>query len=169
MINAQPAGLLSLLGLKSGLDAPKVLDDVLRLGIDVLPFYIASILRIDESGSGFSGANNNLQLYPQLLAVPQGQIRYIERASCNLSWISGPAVYLSGWLITRSSGSTYPLSAITYNPASATTGTNFAYAPYSRIKNFIMQPGDRLGVWVSSDVLSLGQVNFGIRYADFVL
>lgn len=166
MINAKPAGLLSLLGLKSGLNAPQNLSEILSITLEGLPFYIASVLKLDESATSIGASGDNILTYPVLTAVPEGQVRYIERAGVHLQWTAGAAITLSGWIVTRSSGSTYALSAAANG---IVTSSSVPVQPYCRIKQFILQPGERLGCVVTSGALSSGQLNFGIRYADFVL
>ena len=169
MINAKPAGLLSLLGLKSGLDSPRVLSELLNLTIDVLPFYIANVINFDESTPGFAGPVTNFQLYPVLTATPEGKIRYVQRASASLSFLTaslGNTASVSGWFISRPTGALAPISAITYGLVE-TIDTRLV--PYSRLKNLILQPGERLGMFVSAGVGTTAQVNFSIRYADFIL
>lgn len=166
MINSKPAGILSLLGLKSGLDAPRDLGAILQLTLESLPFYIASVLKLDESATAVGSSGDNILIYPVLAATPQGEIRYIERAGVHLQWTAGAAIVLSGWIVTRSSGSTYALSAAVNGTV---TSSSVAVQPYCRLKGLILQPGERLGCAVTSGALSAGQLNFGIRYADFIL
>lgn len=167
MINSKPGGLLSLLGLKSGLDSPQALGEVLGLTIDALRFYIANVLQIDTSGTALGASLNNNLVYPGTMpAVPTGSIRYVESASLHLQYTSGAAFSCSGWICTRQSGVTYPFISETLGVL--TSSSSFA-VPYSSLRDFILQPGDQLGAVFSSGALSVGQVNWGIRYADFVL
>lgn len=167
-IHSKPAGLLSLLGVKGG-DAPSILNDVLSLQLEALPFYIANRLQIDASGTAIAANTINLVIYPALTAVPLDSLRYIEYASAMMAITGVGAGFIQGWQVLRSNGSIYPVSAVTYGPLRSTNGLGFDLQPYSALRDFILQPGDRLGMMVSTENTITAQLNFGIRFADFIL
>lgn len=169
MINTKPAGLLSMLGIKGG-EAPAELSDVLSLQIEALPFYLAYFEKFDDSTAAIVTGSDKVVVYPALEAVPLNSLRYIIWASAMIQITAGVgAAYAQGWRLLRSNTNVPPVTATTYGHLRVTNGVGYDFQPYSNLKRLILQPGDRLGFTVSSDNNVTAQINFGIRYADFVL
>lgn len=169
MINSKPAGLLSLLGVKGG-DAPSMLSGELAFQLEALPFYLANFAKFDDSATTIVTNSDKVVIYPALEAVPDNSLRYIILASAMAQITAGVgAAYVQGWRVLRSNGNAAAISAVTYGGMRITNGVGYDFQPYSHIKDLILQPGDRLGLTVSSDNTITSQINFGIRYADFLL
>lgn len=169
MINSKPAGLLSILGVKGG-DAPGDLSEAVSLIVESLPFYLANFEKFDDSATSIVTGSDKVVIYPTLEAVPLNSLRYIIWASATIQITAGVgAAYAQGWRILRANTNNASLSATTYGHLRVTNGVGYDFQPYSNLKMVILQPGDRLGFTVSSDNTVTAQINFGIRYADFIL
>jgi len=159
-ISVYPQGLLSLLGIQSGGQAPRQVTDFLTLNMDVSALYMAamdSTTSADVPGPLGTGVAS-------IITVPNNQVWILRAAAC---YIQGPAAGTGRVCLVERGLNNQGTFTVRLTPfvgsataAAAAFADNVVFVPG---QDYVMRPGSQLGLDVNTAITAGAQATIAIK------
>ncbi|HEX6825645.1 MAG TPA: hypothetical protein VF077_04945 [Nitrospiraceae bacterium] len=146
VIQFNPPGLLSLLGLKNGGVNPPSFGGIVAPGFELSDWYLRAKQELINNAS-ITPPNGAITGYGGTVAtVPQGEWWYVRHYNAMISTVAGDSV--GRYALAYGSGGV-PYQVSDTNPAIAASASDFAWAPMP----FWVPPGGTLGFVFGTNVI----------------